>query len=92
MGWRSSSSVGGTFFSGRMRCLNETGRTVSDPIHRSETIRKKYWGGSGSKMGTNILRVCSSSENFCFSRKNSWWRTRSESTSSTNIQNPSLCP
>ena len=34
---RSSSSVGGGYFSGRMRCRNDTGRTVSDCSHLSDT-------------------------------------------------------
>ena len=36
-GWRSSSSVGGGNFSGRMRCLNEMGSWVSEDIHLSDT-------------------------------------------------------
>jgi hypothetical protein len=37
-GCKSKSSVGGTFFSGNSKCLNETGNCVSEPIQRSETI------------------------------------------------------
>ena len=36
-GWRSSSSVGGGNFSGRMRWRKDTGSWVSDAIHRSDT-------------------------------------------------------
>ena len=32
-GCKSSNSVGGGYFSGKMRCLNETGNIVCDPNH-----------------------------------------------------------
>ena len=62
------------------------------PNHLSETILMKYWGGSGSKTGTKNLSVWSSEENLFFSRKYSWWRIISLSTSSTRIQKASELP
>lgn len=91
-GCKSSNSVGGKFFSGKIKCLKDTGSCVSAPIHLSDTILKKYWGGSGSKMGTKNLTECSSWQYFALSKKYSWWRMTSESTSSTRIQKASEAP
>ena len=159
-GCRSSSSVGGGYFSGRIRCRKDTGSCVSLavnnvrelqsakqercffcselqvrnvghkdqkdlvsrnsyshirknrclrtadlsdhftkivsvselmkegdlPIHVSDMTRMKYCGGSGSNTGTKNLTVCSSCENLLFSRKYSWCKITSLSTSSTTIQ------
>mmetsp|Transcript_19852 Transcript_19852/g.55358 ORF Transcript_19852/g.55358 Transcript_19852/m.55358 type:complete len:242 (-) Transcript_19852:3921-4646(-) len=60
-GCRSNSSVGGGNFSGRMRCLKETGRADSHCSQQSLTTRMKYCGGTGSVMGTVKVSVCSSS-------------------------------
>mmetsp|Transcript_42551 Transcript_42551/g.71011 ORF Transcript_42551/g.71011 Transcript_42551/m.71011 type:complete len:229 (-) Transcript_42551:4037-4723(-) len=51
-GCKSRSSVGGGYFSGRMRWRKDTGRRVSAPSQRSDTMRMKYCGGSGSSTGT----------------------------------------
>jgi len=50
-GRRSSSSVCGGYFSGRMRWQKETGSVVSAPSQLSEMMRMKYCGGSGSQIG-----------------------------------------
>lgn len=68
-GCKSNSSVGGGYFSGRIRWRNETGNTVSLPSHRSDTMRMKYSGGSGSNTGTNIFTTCSSSQYFLHTNK-----------------------
>ncbi len=52
----------------------------------------KYCGGSGSKTGTKNLTVCSSCANLLLSRKYSWCRITSLSTSSTTIQNACNMP
>jgi hypothetical protein len=44
-GCRSSSSVGGAYFSGRMRWRKETGSTASQPSHRSDTTYGRARGG-----------------------------------------------
>lgn len=57
--------------------------------HRSETTRIKYCGGKGSKTGTKNVTRCSSWAYLDLSRKYSWWRMTSLSTSSTRIQKAS---
>ena len=82
-GCKSSSSVGGAYFSGRMRCLKESGSVASQPSHLSEMTRTKYCGGSGSVMGRVNVMIESSSHLARVSRKPSWWMMISESASST---------
>mmetsp|Transcript_58155 Transcript_58155/g.185070 ORF Transcript_58155/g.185070 Transcript_58155/m.185070 type:complete len:308 (-) Transcript_58155:3640-4563(-) len=91
-GWRSRSSVGGGYFSGRMRWRKETGSWDSDPIQRSDTTRTKYCGGRGSWIGTVKLTWLSSSANCLLSTKYSWCKMDSPSPSSTRIQNGSTQP
>lgn len=60
--------------------------------HRSETTRMKYCGGRGSNTGTKKVTRCSSWAYLALSRKYSWWRMTSLSTSSTRIQKASDDP
>eukprot|EP00962_Isochrysis_galbana_P057225 scaffold29503_cov107-Isochrysis_galbana.AAC.1 len=57
-----------------MRWRKEIGRVVSQPSHRSDTARTKYWGGSGSWIGMVKVRVWSSSANLALSSQSSEWR------------------
>mmetsp|Transcript_39769 Transcript_39769/g.98312 ORF Transcript_39769/g.98312 Transcript_39769/m.98312 type:complete len:205 (-) Transcript_39769:3824-4438(-) len=91
-GCRSSSSVCGGYFSGRIRWRKEMGSTVSAPSHRSLTARMKYCGGSGSEMGTVKVSTCSSCAKRALSTKSSWCRMPSPSTSSTRMWNCSAPP
>mmetsp|Transcript_2747 Transcript_2747/g.6037 ORF Transcript_2747/g.6037 Transcript_2747/m.6037 type:complete len:361 (-) Transcript_2747:2165-3247(-) len=91
-GCRSSSSVGGGNFSGRMRWRKETGSVLSHCSHLSDTTLIKYWGGTGSAIGTVKLRVCSSSENDFLSTQYWLYSTCSLSWSSTSTQNGSTYP
>ena len=52
----------------------------------------KYWGGSGSNTGTKNFSVCSSEANLLFSKKYSWCKMISLSTSSTKIHIASEFP
>ena len=76
----------------RLGCLDSaikrplTGSWVSAAIQRSLTTRMKYCGGRGSNTGTKNLTTCSSDTNLDLSRKYSWWRIVSSSTSVTQIQ------
>lgn len=88
----SCSSVGAANFSGRIRCLNETGNTVSHCNHLSEITLMKYWGGSGSYRGTMNDRICCSVAWFSFRINYSVWRICSESESSTITQKASAFP
>ena len=62
------------------------------PSHLSDTILIKYCGGRGSNTGTKNFSVCSSEANLLFSRKYSWCKMISLSTSSTNIHIASEFP
>jgi hypothetical protein len=88
----SYSSVGAENFSGRSRCLKDTGKQVSDYSHLSESTFTKYCGGKGSCRGTVKLTLWSSSSWDWRSTNYSACRICSESQSCTNIQNGSAVP
>jgi hypothetical protein len=53
-GCRSSSSVGGGYFSGRIRCRNDTGSTASEFSHLSDTTCARP--GQGHRTLTGLRR------------------------------------
>lgn len=61
-------------------------------MKQSWSYRRKYCGGSGSNTGTKNLTRCSSWQYLDLSKKYSWCKMTSESTSSTKIQKASEAP